>query len=427
MEVKQAIWLTRGLLLCVLLQAPLSLAHLPGHYGREYVRFEGQPTGDVPPPAAGESAGSPNEHPSDYEKQIDDVQLSGGPYATGMADPLLGMGQYYLQRGEMEDALASYRRALHLVRINEGLFSEYQIPILRKIMDIYRSVGDYQSLDETYQYYYRLRNLDKMPHTQEWLDSGLEYMAWERELYASRSVVNERAPLMRAYRANKNMLAALVPTTEKELDWHFQLCLSQMRNLYLIMGGEPLSMAASLYTEASPVVASVNREYAFVQKTAPHKGRQLLEGCIEYAQTSPPATMAALYLELGDWHQWNDQLSKANKQYARVVEVLQAAGEEGLLLQWLGQPVELPDEPGLWSVNHHAALPGGEVVEAHYGVTSRGDVRRIEVSVTNEDKEWQAWRIKRMLSDTHFRPRFSQGVPETVEKLSRHYMLVDIH
>ncbi len=419
-------WLARVLLVCLALHTQWSLAHLPEHYGREYIRLPETPGGAPTTPPTPELS-RPAPDPSEYEEQLDAVEQVSGPYAAGKTDPLLGMGHYYIRRGNAEKALGAYRQALHSVRINDGLYSEHQIPILREIMKVYREVGDFQALDETYQYYYRLRDIDAMPHTQEWLESGLEYLAWERALYASRSVANQRAPLMRAYRANKNMLESLQPSTTEELDWHFQLCLSHMLNFYLIMGGEPLAMSVSLNSREGPAVDAVNREYAFIQKTALGKGKKLLQACIETARASPVTVLAALHLELGDWHQWNEQLKNAGEQYSLVVKLLRTAGEDHLLMQWLDEPRELPSKSDLWAVQQHALTSDRVVVEALYDVTSRGDVRHIEVSVADEEKAWQAWRIKRMLRDTHFRPRYSQGVAEGVEKLSRRYMLVDVH
>ena len=75
-------------------------------------------------------------------------------------------------------------------------------------------------------------------------------------------------------------------------DWHFRLCLSQMRNLYLVMGDDPLSMNANFTTSDSAPVAAANRKFAFIQADALRKGRALLEGCIAYAQLSPPVTLA---------------------------------------------------------------------------------------------------------------------------------------
>jgi tetratricopeptide (TPR) repeat protein len=414
-----------GLLATLLLQAQLSTAHLPEHYGREYVRVDAAPTAVAPHLDA---AGSPPHSEQDdlfrYEGQLHGVERSHGPFSSGLTDPLTSVAQHHLKQGHFEDALLSYGKALHLVRINDGLQSDRQLPILREMMDIYRRVGDYSTLDEAHQYYSRLRKFDTSDHSQQWLDDALEYIAWERELYASGGVFNRRAPLIRAYRANRALLESSTPTTEEELDWHFRLCLSQMRNLYLVMGDEPLSMSGSLNSDDGAPVAAANRRIAFIQFGAVRKGRALLEGCIAHAQLSPPATLAALHLELGDWHQWNGQLVHASKQYLQVVELLRAAGEDHLLMQWLDQPVELPDEANLWATNGYTNMLSRDVVEAQYDVNSQGVAKRIKVSVIDVENEGQAWRIKRMLSNTHFRPRFSGGEAEGVEQLSRSYLLV---
>ena len=124
--------------------------------------------------------------------------------------------------------------------------------------------------------------------------------------------------------------------------------------------------------------------------------------------------------------QWNDSVLGAAKQYTLVEQVLLAAGEDHLLTDWLGQPVGLPDEQDLWPMyGLGAPPPESVVVEARYTVTSRGDVRDIDVSVAKEEDAWQAGRIRRMLRDTHFRPRFHGGLTQSVEQIEGRYQLVD--
>ena len=67
-----------------------------------------------------------------------------------------------------------------------------------------------------------------------------------------------------------------------------------------------------------------------------------------------------------------------------------------------------------------------DVVEARYDVNSLGAAKHIKASVIDAENEWQAWRIKRMLTNTHFRPRFSGGEAEGVEQLSRSYLLIGV-
>ena len=417
-------WQAAVFFLC--LHTPLGWAHLPELFGREYIRLEAPlqvPTDEI---TAAEPLALSRGDRSLYKSQLKQAEVSGGPYATGLSDPYIGLAYDYLKRGDSKGALEAYRRALHLVRINDGLNSARQIPILREIMDIYRSVGDAQALNDNYEYYARILKFDQPPLTEEKLQAGLEYMDWERELYAAQAIANKRAPLMRAFRANKSLLQALVPSTARELSWYTQLSLSHMRNLYLILGDDYLSMRSTGFaTSNGAKIDTVNRHFAFAQQTALKNGKKLLQSCIDYAQSEPAAERAALHLELGDWHQWNGELGRATKQYTQVVELLHSSGEEALLMKWLDQPVELPDEPELNGGDHK--LSSGVVIHAKYDVSARGDVQRVEVSTSEEENEWQGWRLKRMLRDTHFRPRFSHGEAELAEHISRQYMLVGVH
>ncbi len=360
-----------------------------------------------------------------YENHVEQEEVSGGPYATGLSDPYVGLGYDYLKRGDSKGALEAYRRALHLVRINDGLNSQRQIPILREIIDIYRNMGNTDALNDAYEYYARILKFDQPPLTEKKLQAALEYMDWERELFTTQTIANSRAPLMRAFQANEGLLLALAPSNARELSWHTQLTLSHMRNFYLILSDEYLPMQSTGFATGNSVkIDGVNRRFAFIQQTALHDGKKLLRSSIVHAQSAPEAELAALHLELGDWHQWNGEFERATKQYTRVVELLRASGEEALLMRWLDQPVELPDDPQLNGGDH--SLSSGVVIDAKYDVSSRGDVQWIEVSTADEKNEWQASRLKRMLRDTHFRPRFSQGEAELAKHISRQYMLVGV-
>lgn len=202
--------------------------------------------------------------------------------------------------------------------------------------------------------------------------------------------------------------------------------MSQMRNLYLILGDDPLSTASSSANSSQGMaIDMINQKIGVMQKFAYSRGKKLLEACIEQGQSLPPAKLALLHLELGDWSQWNGSLMRAGEQYSRVVELLSGAGEEQLLQQWLGEPAELPDERDLWQPTEEADSLAHVIVTAQYQVSSRGDANRVKVSVADEEESWRAARIKRMIQDTHFRPRFSQGSPQAMENISRRYTLIE--
>ena len=124
--------------LAPLVFSPPLLAHLPELYGRKYVRVD--PENFTPPddqrkpriltPASAAETG--------YEDQVRQIEATAGPYSSGLADPLTNLSHSQLERGDPEEAAASLRRAVHLVRVNEGLYSRNQLPLLRQLIDLLR-------------------------------------------------------------------------------------------------------------------------------------------------------------------------------------------------------------------------------------------------------------------------------------------------
>lgn len=411
----------------LLTSAPVTNAHLPELYGRQYYRVDLPPDWVEPPEARRRKKIPPSEDFSQHKAQLSEVETLGGPFAEGLTDPLIGLALYHRERGEPADALAAYRRALHLVRINDGLNNERQVPILRAMMTLYLAEGDYSSLGDIYHYYYRVKELGTPPDSDEQLSDRLEYLTLERQLYGIRSDGGQRKHLLQAYRAGERMLVGMEVESEQEVTNYIELVRSQLRNLYLILGDQPLGGSTGAFNSGlSASQQYVNRELQSVQDHAYRNGKKLLEQAIDMATALPPKVVAALHLELGDWFQWNGKLQSASAQYAAVEEILLAAGQAQLKFQWLGQPVELPDEDRLWSITDEDTRGGRTIVSAKYGVSAKGEVRVVQAQAQAESESWQASRISRMLRDTHFRPRFVDGRPEAVERVNRQYMLVNV-
>lgn len=399
-----------------------SAAHLPEVFGRDYVRA----TTPIQEPMVQRPAVPAREEIDRQKSQIKAAERAGGPYADGLTDPLVNLAAMYRGRGDLEEAVDQYLRALHLVRVNDGLYSERQVPILRDLMALYRRQNDLQSLGSLYHYYARVTKLGQSPLEGAEVDVALEYLRWERELYSTRQDGMERIHLMRAYEVNESLLKSMEPVPEGAPHAYLQLALSQMQNLYLLLGDDPLSTLPGNETTDRPEAAKAERMIGWIQKVALAKGRQILERCLSLTADGPAATRAGLHLELGDWYQWNDDLTRAQAHYMEVMAILRDAGEETLLEQWLGQPVELPDERDMWGIFDRFVVDREAVVEASYAVTSRGAARAISVNVRNETYDVHAVRVKRMLRDTHFRPRYDREGPTAAERVTRYYRLIDI-
>ena len=176
--------------------------------------------------------------PGPYEKQLEDMALGDGPYASGLTDPLAGVAQIYKQRGQYDEAIESYRRALHVIRVNDGLKSERQLPLLKDLMAIYRIVGDGQALDDAYHYYFNIHGNGHPPYTEASIAANLEYMAWQREAFGVKigGKAQSRVRAVQAYLRNAQMIEEMAAQPSLNVDWYEQIVMSQMANLYMVMG-----------------------------------------------------------------------------------------------------------------------------------------------------------------------------------------------
>jgi hypothetical protein len=69
-----------------------------------------------------------------YQFYITDLENRFGPYAPGLAEQLLGLGASYQNRGLHEQAIEVFKRGVHVSRVNNGLQSAEQIPLLQRMI-----------------------------------------------------------------------------------------------------------------------------------------------------------------------------------------------------------------------------------------------------------------------------------------------------
>jgi hypothetical protein len=358
-------------------------------------------------------------------RRITDSEHSTGPFTPGLVDPLISLGSLYQAQGDYDDALHAYRRALHVIRVNDGLTSEYQIPALRRLMSLYRDLGDYARLHDAYAYLFRLRTRAGPPYSAGALSDSLEYFQWQRQSYAALGSARRDSHLLQAYRDNRRMLEALATGADKELEAYRRLAFSQLHNLYLILGIDPSRLQGSGTSLQQDFSDQAARQHLLrVQEVGLYEGKNLMLGLIERSRDARAEDLAALHLELGDWYQWNESQGRAWEQYQEVYRLLRKAGRDDLVTDWLGAPVELPDEREAW-LQPSPATAQEAVVVARYRVSERGDVRDLELRLRGADEGPAAAKVGRMLRDTHFRPKFSGGQPQMSGEVTRYYRLLD--
>lgn len=112
----------------------------PTVYGLELIRAEhwrpqsrDHQTHALPADAADHNAS--RDSIAEYRTLIRDLETEQGPYTGELAEVLTGLGHNYQNLGEHQSAIDSFRRSIHLTRVNRGPFTEEQIPLLDSLRE----------------------------------------------------------------------------------------------------------------------------------------------------------------------------------------------------------------------------------------------------------------------------------------------------
>lgn len=87
-----------------------------------------------------------------YEQALEELEYEGGAWSQEVAQELETLGGLLLQQGEFEQAVTVFDRAVHINRVNHGLFSPQQVPLVQRVVDGHVALGQWKEADEQQQY-----------------------------------------------------------------------------------------------------------------------------------------------------------------------------------------------------------------------------------------------------------------------------------
>lgn len=407
------------LLLALSLPQTLARDNSPAAVGDRYF------PADIPPPPVLPPLQSAPEAAA-WEARITEAQYSGGPYAPRLSETLQDAGNYFYSRGDYRGAIEHWRRAVYLTRINDGLYTELQLPILQRLLDTYLEMGDFDSADAIQSYLYRLRRLYHEPRDLEYIEATVAWVDWRRQQWLRGPRGTEPDELLSLWRlldrqsreSDEDPLGAeqLEPLVYAQLEMLQVIGAANFgldREAELLLGGRPGDLGADIDTEQAKQL----------QDSAYSRGRKRLELLLErMAEAGDLEGQARAQLALGDWHVWNDAPQRAADSYRACWALLDAAGQVDLRREWFDQPVALPANGALWAgPGTQEAYAESAVVQARFTVTRRGRVEAIDTEARDPERDGSAIRLHRLLRGSRFRPRLENGVPVDTEQVLREY------
>ncbi|MEP1593690.1 MAG: hypothetical protein ABJK20_03925 [Halieaceae bacterium] len=370
-----------------------------------------------------------------YRSAIAEVESNEGAYAQALQEQLLSLGLSLQQQGRHEEAIAVLKRGVHLARINDGLYSIDQIPLLQTEIASHMASGQFLEADERQMYLYRVqqRSLDRGEIRAQAL---MQQARWQRRAYdmgVGEQGFTRLLAMWDLYRLALNDVVAQEgddsPSLLVPLD-------GMLQSQYLIAGYQAQSSGGGFDGDSLAVRQDQGRFNAYRSQSY-KKGQAVIQAIydIDQKNNGDDKIAAAEHLTmLGDWMLWHGERESAFSAYQdALMELAEAEDAQQEVDRLFGAPVALPSLAGVRPLPQPIASEQADLL-LEFGISNRGrviDLQRIEddpdestedsESATNTepvvDNEAVANRFMRKLRKTRFRPRFEDGEPVATEKI----------
>ena len=387
-----------------------------------------------------------------YEQAIRELELAKGPFSADLPQSLLALGTALQNKGDLEAALDYLEQASHVTRINHGLYSTQQIPILERIIENHLQQGNLVAADEQQNYLFFLSQknygldskelLPALNRFAEWnifafstdagffgANSGPAEISVDEATFRVERLVNAQNIYWSIIEIIRNNFGSQDP---RLLDAEMRLALANyLFATSFATQADPFSfidfnasLASSTLPATSPSITSMGYRH----------GRDALERRRDHLNENPAADpLARLHasLDLADWMLYfNNQRGKGLEMYPQIYSALQDSVEPELLErifspaypQQLPTFISPPDSRAALGIPEEQALAYKGYIDVEFELNRFGKTTAAKVLGKSADTPSALeQRLLRTLRRSQFRPRFEDGLPRLNDVIQTRY------
>lgn len=356
-----------------------------------------------------------------YQDAIASIESTQGAYGAGLAEALLGMGLALQSQGRHEEAIRVFKRGIHLTRVNEGLYSKAQVPLLQGEIASHIATRDYHVADERHAYLYRVQTRG-ITDGQSLTAAFLQQAHWQYQAFRIGLGGQRYNRLMNMWDIYRLALNGLIEREGQDSPDLLPPLYGMLRAQYLISSYQ---WQESDYSgDDVRARQNLHRFYAY-QAQSYQKGNAVIAAIhgIEQKRTGEELATALATVMLGDWRLWHDYHDAAAAAYSEAqTELAQLDDAQAVIARIFGEPVALPDIDGLRPLPAITEPERADIL-LEFGVTERGRAVNLERLDSNEEQDGRAIRLMKQLRKTKFRPRFEAGQAIETEKVVKAFSM----
>lgn len=353
-----------------------------------------------------------------YEQAIDEQEAIGGAYDLQLSEQLFSLGAAYTTVGRHADAEQVYKDALHISRVNNGIYSLSQAPMLRGIIS---SLEARNMTLEAGEYLNQLNWLHLKAYGQDdprLLPILFETASWHLSIYnrskksrqdlthlaSAHNLFNTTIGLAKKHHQTFQTLPVQLTEILRAIaNTSYQLAMHYTRYQSL-PEEDPFARQKWFGYEPSDTDGSLRYNYY-------KNGRIAHSEIISLAAAeNRTAEQAEAYAELGDWYLLFGRKNSAAQSYQQAYELANTSPQKDKLVEYIfGRPLILPVTQTLAAPRYPESTPWAEI---EMDINVKGRVNNIKVvnhsdSIDSAEVEKYARANVRPLT---FRPRYENGI-----------------
>ena len=358
-----------------------------------------------------------------YDLSVQQIEVRDGAWSKELTEELNALGLLQQQQGDHISAVETFNRAIHINRINSGLHTLEQVPLIEHMIDSFLALGDLEQAD-IYNSYLLYISLKSYGRDDPRMIPVLERMAdWNIQLYHVRYGESLSSRLVTA-QTMYNVAARLVSLHFGSGDDRFINYLRGIANAAFLVAGNP-DLAREIdrndFRSTEQVLRDGLADGQFKKPAAFVAAEDVLIAIAEYYAAKPgkEREQVMALADLGDWYLIFGTRRESEAKYLEAWQLAASLenGEE-LLQQVFGQVIPIPtfihDRPGNHLLEKNVSTVGGalsyDYVDLVLDVTENGTVRNVRPAHNDgRTSEKQLDGVSRLVRQTYFRPLVING------------------
>lgn len=361
----------------------------------------------------------------EYASTVSDIELDGGAWDRGLVEELAALGRLQQQQGDHLAAIETLDRAVHVNRINSGLYTLEQIPVVEQLIQSYMALGDWEQADIYNNYLFHVQQKAYGSDDPRLIPVLDRLATWHIQAFKI-GYGNLRGLRLRQSQMMFNAAARMVGIHFGRNDERF---VSYQRNIadsaFLVASNPDLMLEIERpeHRNMQQLLAQRLNEQRQIQPPGFRTGERALREIVMHYQEQgdDPYALAEAITHLADWYLIFDRRRGTLDNYKLAWEILQGLeNREELTEQLFGKVAPLPSFAS--SIQPPDAFyrseDGTEALKFDYAeltfdVTTNGVVRNVKsVSEETEANQAQLSKLRILVRSRRFRPLIVDGEPQ---------------